>query len=126
MTDLQLIDRGAAEEGTRLRAAGRRDLGEIARDHPSRGAEQAAREALKAQIARLDHEICAIVANRFPHVPPPAPAGSRGPRLLDLGELERSRDRLATQLQELRAAAAARADHELAAREQLRRMKLEP
>jgi hypothetical protein len=103
-----------------------RDRGEAVRGRPSRAAELAARRSLKAQIARLDHDICSIVADRFPHVPPPAPAGSHGPRLLDLGELERSRDQLAGQLQELRSLASARAAHERAAREQLERMKLEP
>jgi hypothetical protein len=51
---------------------------------------------------------------------------SQGPCLLDLGELERTRDRLAGQLQELRGLAATRAAREQEAREQLERMKLEP
>lgn len=115
----QLMDRQGASD---------RDRGQIAFERPSDAAERAARQALKAQIARMEHELSAIVASRFPHVPPPAFAhtSAQGPRLLDLGELERSRDRLAGQLQELRARAAARAAHEQAAREQLERMKLEP
>jgi hypothetical protein len=49
-----------------------------------------------------------------------------GPCLPDLGELERCRDRLAAHLQELRARAARRSEHERRARELLERMRLEP
>jgi len=124
----QLIDRGAAGDGSTLLAATRDDAVRVGVEWSSREADRAARRSLKAQIARIEHELSSIVADRFPHVPPPAivPASSQGPRLLDLGELERSRDRLAGQLQELRTLAAARAAHEQAAREQLERMKLEP
>jgi hypothetical protein len=97
---------------------------------------KAARESLKTQIARLERELSSIVTERFPFIPvaldADADAGvdarraSSGPRLLDLGELERSRDRLAGQVQELRAAAARRAAHERQAHEQLERMRLEP
>jgi hypothetical protein len=123
----QLIDRGARGDSMFL-AAIDNGRGQIAVERPSDAAERAARQSLKAQIARLEYELCSIVADRFPHVPPPTVARttSQGPRLLDLGELERSRDRLATQLQELRGLTAARAAHEQAAREQLERMKLEP
>ena len=93
-------------------------------------AERAARNALRAQIARLERELSGIVAERFPHIPVPvassAAAAAAGPSLLDLGELERSRDRLAARVQELRACAAERTEHERRAREQLQRMKLEP
>jgi hypothetical protein len=92
------------------------------------GAERAARASLRAQIAHLEREHSAIVAERFPHISAPvaAPAAERGPSLLDLGELERSRDRLAADVQELRARAAERIEHERRAREQLQRMTLEP
>ncbi len=126
MYQQQLIDRGEAQRGSALDATRRSGLEESARDRSGRDGERAARSALKEQIARLDQEICSIVADRFPYVPPPAPVGSHGPRLLDLGELERSRDRLAGQLQELRARSSARAAREREAREQLERMKLEP
>jgi hypothetical protein len=92
--------------------------------------ERAAREALKGQISRLERELSGIVAGRFPYIPAPraarsaSPAGA--PRLPDLGELERERDRLAGRLQELRRVAAARTEHERRAREQLERMRLEP
>jgi hypothetical protein len=92
------------------------------------GAERAARASIRAQIARLEREHSAIVAERFPHISAPVggPAAEHGPSLLDLGELERSRDRLAAGLQELRARAVERVEHERRAREQLQRMKLEP
>jgi hypothetical protein len=90
--------------------------------------ERAARASLRAQIARLEQQHSAIVAERFPHIASVAmPAGAeRGPALLDLGELERSRDSLAAAVQELRARALERLEHERRAREQLQRMKLEP
>jgi hypothetical protein len=93
--------------------------------------ERAARASLRAQIARLERERSAIVAERFPHIPAPVamPGSSHlasGPTLLDLGELERVRDRLAADAQELHARVDARVEHERRAREQLERMKLEP
>jgi hypothetical protein len=92
------------------------------------GAERAARASLRAQIARLEREQSAIVAEHFPHICAPARStdAERGPVLLDMEGLERSRDRLAHDLQELRMDAARRIEHERRAREQLRRMKLEP
>jgi len=76
----------------------------------------------------MERELSGIVADRFPHIPVPAAssAAAAGPSLLDLGELERSRDRLAARVQELRARASERTEHERRAREQLQRMKLEP
>jgi hypothetical protein len=93
-----------------------------------RTGERAARASLRAQIARLEHELSAIVAETFPHIAAPANAGVAlsGPRLPSLEQLEASRDRLAGRLQELRGLAGERAEHERRAREQLRRMKLEP
>lgn len=93
-----------------------------------RHAERAARASLRAQIARLEHELSGIVAERFPFISAPvAPlASASGPSLLDLGELERSRDRLAARVQDMRARVGERVEHERHAREQLQRMKLEP
>lgn len=91
--------------------------------------ERAARASLRAQIARLEREHSQIVAERFPHICAPVamPAcPERGPALLDLGELERSRDALAAAVQDLRASALERLEHERRAREQLQRMRLEP
>jgi hypothetical protein len=92
--------------------------------------ERAARMTLKAQISRLERELSSIVAARFPYIPAPGqgepPPGPLAPRLPDLAELERERDRLAGRVQELRRTAAARTEHERRAREQLERMRLEP
>ncbi|HLH13910.1 MAG TPA: hypothetical protein VKV16_03905 [Solirubrobacteraceae bacterium] len=91
--------------------------------------ERPARATLRAQIARLERERSAIVAERFPHIGAPSPRASvalAGPALLSLGELERVRDQLAVDVQELRARVRARAAHERRAHEQLQRMRLEP
>ncbi len=93
-------------------------------------AERAARATLRAQIAKLENEVSHLLAERFPFVAAPAavPGGGvgAGPRLQGLGELERSRDRLAARLQRLRACSAHRGEHERRARELLERMRLEP
>ena len=80
------------------------------------------------QVAKLERELSAIVAEGFPYIPAPGPAVESflGPRLLSLGELERTRDQLATRVQEYRRRVDKRAEHELRAHELLRRMKLEP
>src|SRR5271166_3225476 len=60
------------------------------------GAERAARHSLRGQIARLEHELSAIVADSFPRISPAPAAGgvpagavrAAGPSLLGLGELE--------------------------------------
>ncbi|HXB14329.1 MAG TPA: hypothetical protein VNV44_01165 [Solirubrobacteraceae bacterium] len=98
-----------------------------------RGAERAARATLRAQIAKLENELSALLAERFPFVTAPvavpsaAPSvGGAAPCLQGLGELERTRDGLAGRLGELRARAARRTHHERRARELLERMRLEP
>jgi hypothetical protein len=90
--------------------------------------ERAARGSLRAQVARLERELSAIVAERFPHIPAPAPMApvSDGPRLMNLEQLERSRDRLAGRVAEFRRLADARTAHERRAHELLEAMKLEP
>lgn len=99
---------------------------------PPADAERAARATLRMQIAKLENELSQILANRFPFIaappafPLPEPAPSGGPYLPGLGELERARDRLAARLQELRARAARRSEHERRAAELLERMRLEP
>ena len=94
---------------------------------PAEVGEQAARSSLRAQVARLERELSAIVADGFPHI---GAAGrgpaSTGPSMLGLEELELLRDRLAGRVQELRSRARARAEHELRAQELLERMRLEP
>ena len=96
--------------------------------------EREVRRALRRQIARLERESSAIVANGFPHISPaaaemPEVRGGEvggGPCLLTLAELERLRDRLAGHTQNLRRLAAERVEHERRARELLDGMKLEP
>jgi hypothetical protein len=106
--------------------------------------ERGVREALRGQIARLERESSAIVADGFPYISPagrPVPADARGsrhedragadaalagPRLLTLAELERVRDRLVGHTQDLRRLAAERVEHERRARELLEAMQLEP
>jgi hypothetical protein len=118
--DQQVLDRGVHRAGASGRPA--TGLGQA-----PEGAQRAARRSLQAQIARLEGELSDIVAERFPFIQAPAPEPqAAGPRLLDLGALERTRDRLAAQVQDVRAAAAARIEHERRSREQLERMKLEP
>jgi hypothetical protein len=102
--------------------------------------EAAARRSLRAQIAKLERERSTLVAGSFPHIRPAATpvlghtasAGSdavaamNGPRLLGLEQLERLRDELAGQLQDVRGQVRDRDEHERRARELLERMKLEP
>lgn len=96
--------------------------------------ERAARRALRAQVARLERELSGIVVDGFPHIEPPAFAGSGGmqdrlagsPCLLDLGRLERTRDELAGRLQLAQRASTERVELETRARKLLERMKREP
>ena len=89
-----------------------------------------ARRALRAQIAKLERELSAVVVEGFPHISTPVRAraglSGGGARLLDLEGLERMRDELAGQVQTARRATVRRAEHEARARELLKRMKLEP
>ncbi len=102
-----------------------------ARVAPERGCapdERAARESLRAQVARLEGELSGVVARGFPHVHP-APLGApeyAGPRLLSLAELECERDRLVVCLRRAQQQTRERAELELRARDQLERMRLEP
>lgn len=93
--------------------------------------ERDARTALRAQIGKLERECSAIVANAFPNLSPadvPITGGEvmSGPCLLTLGELERTRDRLAGCRHDLRRLAQERVEHERRSRELLEGMKLEP
>ena len=100
----------------------------LAREQAVEEAERAARNSLRAQIARLERELSQIVAGRFPYIPARGDALQplSGPSLLGLEELERSRDRLAGRVQELRCLADERTERERRAHDQLERMKLEP
>lgn len=93
--------------------------------------ERAARRSLRAQIAKLELELARVVADGFPHVAPstaPAAGSATGgaPGLLDLEQLERTRDELAGRLQLARRRSAERAELERGSRELLQRMLAEP
>lgn|GEM_PF-477377 len=105
-----------------------RDPGKAIDGGRARTGQRAARSSLRSQVARLERELSAIVAGGFPYIPAPHPAGETtvGPRLLSLGELERSRDELAERVQHFRRLALQRAEHERAAHELLSQMQLEP
>jgi hypothetical protein len=92
--------------------------------------ERAARESLKAQVAKLERELSGVVAGRFPYVTPGSdwdvrPFGRR-PHLLSLEELERLRDRLVARLRETQREAGRRSEVETRSRELLERMRQEP
>jgi len=123
------IDRGVAEPAShRLRQGDPPAVGKGPGDGRVELGERAARSSLRAQVARLEHELSAIVAEGFPFIAAPAPAADEvvGPCLLSLEELERSRDRLAGRVGEFRRMAADRVEHERRAHELLERMQLEP
>lgn len=90
--------------------------------------ERGARETLRGQIRRLEHELSALVAYKFPHVPPVegAPQTLAGPRLLGLGDLERVRDRLVVEVGRAQRQARERAELERRSRALLEEMKREP
>lgn len=92
----------------------------------------AARAQLRAQIATLERQLsdaliaCLPYADGSAAAPAPDAARSRGPRLLDLGDLERARDDLATRLSAARAAQGRRSERAARARVRLEAMRLEP
>jgi hypothetical protein len=91
--------------------------------------ETAARRSLRAQVDKLERELAEATARTAPHdriawsIGSPGP---EGPRLLDLGELERLRDDLAERLHEVREAHAERAAREALKRGELQRMRRDP
>jgi hypothetical protein len=96
---------------------------------PDAASERAARRTLRAQIARLERELGEAIMAAFPHVPEPegaAGATGSGPRLLDLGELERVRDDLAERVRRARVVVARRADLEAESRALLEEMLRDP
>jgi hypothetical protein len=94
--------------------------------------ERGARRTLRAQIARLERELGALAAEAFPHLPDAMPfavplsAGAGGARILDLGELERTRDALAGRLATVRELTAEQARSQARARALVEAMRLEP
>jgi uncharacterized membrane protein len=94
---------------------------------PSRTAEDAARRALRTQIARLERQLADALVTGFPsYAVDVSVPGLGGPRLLGLGELEALRDDLAERLRRARQQIAKEADRQRAARELLEAMYANP
>jgi hypothetical protein len=123
-----VIDRAAPPRELISEEPRGRDRSEVVEVSRARTGERAAKASLRAQVARLEHELSAIVAEGFPFISAPIPRHEAivGPCLLSLEELERSRDRLVGRGQEYGRLVAERAEHERQAHELLKRMKLEP
>jgi hypothetical protein len=91
-------------------------------------AERAARRTLREQIAHVEGQLADCVATAFGTraTVPFAVAGSCGPRVLGIAELERVRDGLAMRLAEARRELTARGLEQERARVRLERMLLAP
>ena len=87
----------------------------------------AARRSLRRQIARLERDLADAFVSAYPMggLPQPAPNVAQ-PRLLDLGELERVRDKLAERLGEARLTISRRADEQAQKRRALELMLMRP
>ena len=91
------------------------------------GDERAARATLRSQIARLEREHATLFAAAYPRLDPgPRAPALAGPRLLDLGGLERVRDHLATRVAALRAASEEQRERQAEAARELERMLADP
>lgn len=105
------------------------DAPRVAR-HPGVVDERGARRTLRTQIARMERELGETILAAFPHVTEPAGATplalGTGPRLLDLGELERVRDDLAERIRRARVVVADRAELEAGSRALLEEMLRDP
>jgi hypothetical protein len=89
--------------------------------------ERAARKTLRDQIARLERELSDAFVTSFQMGGPSlAHDGPGEARLLDLGELEEIRDRLAARLAQARGVISQLADQQAENRVRLERMLLEP
>lgn len=89
--------------------------------------EDAARRALRTQIARLERQLGDALVTGFPaDAVDVTVSGRGGPRLLGLGDLEALRDDLAAQLGSARRVLAARAEREQEARTLLESMYADP
>ncbi|HWN72694.1 MAG TPA: hypothetical protein VNN15_02675 [Solirubrobacterales bacterium] len=86
--------------------------------------ERGARLELRRQISRLEAELSGLFGEAFGHTEIPHQVEATGaiPHVLDLGELEAVRDRLATRIAEARSALVERREVETRNRELLREM----
>ncbi len=82
---------------------------------------------MRAQIARLERELSSAVIAAYPRLPAgSATIAHAGPRLLGLGELERTRDDLADRLAAVREEVARQGERQEEARLLIERMLLAP
>ncbi len=90
--------------------------------------ERLARAELRRQVGRLEHELAGLFGEAFGRTAVEHRVAARAaePRLLDLGELERVRDDLATRISEARVTLRERARVETGNRELLRQMLVAP
>jgi hypothetical protein len=89
--------------------------------------ERAARRTLREQIGKLERELGDVLIAAYPQALAEGSVRSRGgPRVLDLGELERVRDDLDARLRSARANLCERADRQAEKRVLLEKMLLEP
>jgi hypothetical protein len=89
--------------------------------------ERAARRSLRAQIGRLERDLAELFAGTTPRAGIEWRVGAAGgPRVLGIGELERTRDALATRLAEARAVIGRRAVREEESRALVERMIADP
>ena len=93
----------------------------------------AARARMRTQIAALERQLSDVLIACLPYADAAAAAPAaraaptrRGPRVLDLGELERARDELVTRLSAARADLHRRGRHAARARARLEAMRLAP
>ena len=94
---------------------------------PAEVDERAARRSLREQIAKLERDYASTAAAAFPKVELSADSiGHAGPRLLGLGELEATRDDLASRLATLRERISREADVQEEKRLLIERMLLQP
>jgi hypothetical protein len=90
--------------------------------------EREARLELRRQISRLEGELASLFGEAFGHteIPHRIESAAAAPRVLDLGELEAIRDRLAERIGEARSALADRSQVESRNRELLQEMLAAP
>jgi uncharacterized membrane protein YqiK len=91
--------------------------------------ERAARRSLRAQIARLETELAEALTTSYPPIVLPSPVDQKAtaaPRLLRLGDLERTRDELVERAATTRRRAAEQDARQAQARAQLNAMLADP
>lgn len=124
MRDVKMVEETAQVQVP----AGRPVLGSLRIPVPARDAERDARRALREQVARLERDLADTLIAAFPHeaVDVTVAARGRGPRLLDLGDLEVLRDDLAVTLRSARIEVERQGEEHARRRALLERMLVEP